>query len=127
MSQRRIADKNKLIRNEQTVQKHEIETDPEDPNVFMEVWVKELTFLDIQKAAQNMLKLNDEGGVDFSFEGYWSHAFEHFIEKTNPPMTPQELLNLKGFVGDKLSKVLPQPNELVEEMQGGFQNATETK
>jgi len=125
VSQRRVAEKSLLL-NENRMHKHEVSVDPDNPDVIMEVWVRELTFLDIQRATQEMLVMNNEG-LSFSFEGYWRHAFGNFVVKTNPSLTTQELLDLGGYAGDQLSKVLPQPNDLIEEMQGGFRNPTETE
>jgi hypothetical protein len=40
-------------------------------------------------------------------------------------LTPKELLDLKGYVGDQIAKVLPKPNEILEDMTGNFTNVTE--
>mgnify|MGYP003651770705 CR=1 FL=1 len=126
MSQRRIANKNQLL-NSQNVQKHDVQVDPNDSEVIMEVWVKDLSFLDLQGAAQEMVKVNPEGGVEFSLESYWRHAFTNWITETNPELTADELCSLSGFAGERLSKILPQPNDLAEALQGGFRNPTETE
>ena len=126
MSQRRVANKSQLL-NSQNVQKHDVQVDPNDSEVVMEVWVKDLSFLDFQCAAQEMVKVNPEGGVEFSLESYWRHAFTHWVTKTNPELTPDELCSLNGFAGERLSKILPQPNDLAEALQGGFRNPTETE
>jgi len=126
VSQRRVANKSQLL-NSQNVQKHEVQVDPNDSEVIMEVWVKELTFLDIQRAAQEMIIIQEGGDLGFSLEGYWRHAFSHWVTRTNPELSANELLELSGYAGDKLAAILPQPNDLVEAMQGGFHNPTETE
>lgn len=125
MSQRRIAQKSQLL-NEQKVTTHQIPVDPDDPDVYMEVTVKSLTFLDIQRAAQEMLEFVD-GQTVFKFEGYWRHAFTHWVVSTNPSLTTDELLNLNGFVGEQLSQVLPKPDEMAQEVEGGFREPIETE
>ena len=34
--------------------KYEIKVDPDDPEQIMEIWIRDITFFDVQKAAQNM-------------------------------------------------------------------------
>jgi hypothetical protein len=94
--------------------------DPDDKDVVMEVWVRDLTFLDIQRAAQEMLKVGGDGQVVISLEDYWKHAFTQWVVRTNPSLTVDEMLQLSGYIGEQLSKVLPNPNELAEVLQGGF-------
>ena len=53
--------------------KHEIGTDPDDPEMVMEVWIRDITFLDIQKAAQSMFQM-DGDDVSLDLEGYWNFA-----------------------------------------------------
>jgi hypothetical protein len=126
VSQRRVANKSQLL-NSQNVQKHDVQVDPDDSEIIMEVWVKDLSFLDVQCAAQEMVKVNPEGGIEFSLESYWRHAFANWVTKTNPELTADELCSLNGFAGERLSKILPQPNDLAEALQGGFRNPTETE
>ena len=52
-----VANKNLLMRRHDE-QKHEISVDPDDPNVIMEVWVRDVSFFDIQKAAQEMFNIS---------------------------------------------------------------------
>ena len=118
-----VKDKNQFLRkNDDTM--HLIRVDPDDPDAVIEVWVRDITFLDIQAAAQKMLT-NDGGQVGLSLEGYWNHAFSNWVTKSNPHLSEDDLLNLNAYVGDNLSKVLPQPNDIAEALQGGFTNAAE--
>ena len=59
---------------------------------------------DIQAAAQKMLRV-ENGDVTLDLAGYWEHAFSHWITKTNPSLTTQELLSLKGYIGEQVCKV----------------------
>jgi hypothetical protein len=85
----------------------------------MYIWVRDISFLDIQKAAQTMFVV-EKGDVTFNLSGYWEHAFKHWITRTEPDLSKDELLSLKGFVGEQISNVMPQPNDIAEAMQGGF-------
>ena len=79
--------------------------------------LKEPTFLDMQKAAQFLIK---EGGVDLS--DYWTYAFANWVESTE--MSTEELLRLIPEAGKALSELLPSPEEMVEML--GFSKAKST-
>ena len=81
--------------------------------------LKEPTFLDMQKAAQFLIK---EGGVDLS--DYWTYAFANWVESTEPEMSTEELLRLIPEAGKALSELLPSPEEMVEML--GFSKAKST-
>ena len=85
----------------------------------MHVWIRDLSFLDIQNAAQTMFNIVN-GEISFNLSGYWEYAFEHWITRTDPELTKAEILSMKGYVGEQISRVMPQPNEIAEAMQGGF-------
>ena len=38
--------------------RHEIQVDPDDSEAIMEIWVRNMSFFDIQKAAQEMFVMN---------------------------------------------------------------------
>lgn len=120
-----IQNKSLLLKND-TATKHTIGVDPDDESVVMEVWIKDISFLDIQAAAQRMF-LVEKGDVTLQLEAYWRFAFSNWISKTNPSLTVDELCSLKGFIGEQISQILPQPNELAEAMQGGFTNQNSKK
>jgi hypothetical protein len=115
---KKIVNKNLLLKNDELI-KHKVRADPDDEDAIFEVWIKEISFLDIQNAAQRMFVVKD-GDVSMSLSGYWEFAFSNWIVKTNPSLSKEELLSLKGYVGEQISKVLPQPNDLAEVLQGGF-------
>jgi len=120
MNQQVVQNKNLLLKNEELT-KHTVRVNPDDEMQVMEVWVRDITFLDIQAAAQEMFKVN-KGDITLSLGGYWRFAFKNWVVKTNPVLSKEELLSIKGYVGEQIANVLPQPNELAEAMQGGFTN-----
>lgn len=103
-------------------QKHEVVIDPDNPELIMEVWVRDITFLDIQRAAQKMFIL-DNNTASLDLHAYWEHAFSNWVVKTNPELSTEELLNLNSEVGQQIANLLPKPDELAEAMQGGFTKA----
>jgi hypothetical protein len=117
-----VMNKSLLLKNDD-VTKHKIRVDPDDESAIIEVWVREISFLDIQAAAQEMF-LVANGDVALNLKGYWKFAFTNWVTKTNPSLTTEEMLSLKGYVGEQLSKVLPQPNDMAEALQGGVTKPT---
>lgn len=114
-----IANKNLLMRKNDE-QKHEVSVDPDDPDLIMEVWVRDVSFFDIQHAAQQMFDIKKDGQMSLNLEGFYKYAFTNWVVRTNPKLSKDELLNLKGYVGEQISALLPSPNELGEMMSGGF-------
>jgi hypothetical protein len=118
-----VTDKSLLLKtNDET--KHVVPVNPDDPSQVIEVWVRDISFLDIQDAAQKMVFVQN-GEISLSLKAYWEHAFSNWIVRTNPSLTGAELLSLKGPIGEAVSRVLPQPNEIAEAMQGGFMTPSE--
>ena len=110
--------KSLLLKNDD-VTKHKVRVDPDDESAVMEVWIRDISFLDIQAAAQEMLIISN-GEVSLNLKGYWQFAFSNWITKTNPSLTTDELLSLKGYVGEQITSILPQPNDMAEALNGGF-------
>ena len=102
--------------------KYEIKVDPDDPEQIMEIWIRDITFFDVQKAAQNMF-LMDGNDVSLDLEGYWNHAFSEWVVRTNPELSTDELMQINAFAGQQIAALLPKPDELAEAMQGGFTKA----
>ena len=113
-----VINKSLILKNDD-VAKHKVRVDPDDESAVMEVWIRDISFLDIQAAAQEMFLVGN-GDISLNLKGYWQFAFTHWITKTNPELTTDELLSLKGYVGEQITKILPQPNEIAEALQGGF-------
>ena len=113
-----IQNKSLILKND-TSTKHVIRIDPDNESSVMHVWIRDLSFLDIQNAAQTMFNIVD-GEISFNFSGYWEYAFSNWITRTDPELTKEEIMSLKGYVGEQISKVMPQPDKIAEAMQGGF-------
>tara|TARA_R100001163_G_scaffold51501_2_gene38899 strand:- start:338 stop:616 length:279 start_codon:yes stop_codon:yes gene_type:complete len=88
----------------------------------MEVWIREITFFDVQKAAQSMFSM-EGNDVSLNLDGYWRYAFSEWVVRTNPDLTVDDMMNLNAYVGQQIAALLPKPDELAEAMQGGFTKA----
>ena len=119
MKKPQIVNNKSLLLKKNVITKHQIGIDPKDESLVMEVCIRDISFLDIQAAAQEMFMI-DKGDVTMNLKGYWKFAFSNWITETNPSLTTDELLSLSGYVGEQISKILPQPNEIAEALQGGF-------
>ena len=58
----------------------------------------------------------EKGDVELDLAGYWEFAFSNWITDTNPKLTTDELLSLKGYVGEQISR-FTQPNDMAEALQ----------
>ena len=117
----KVANKNKILTKKNEHQ-HKISADPDDPDSVMEVWIREITFLDVQKAAQMMFVVGGDG-VTLDLEAYWKYAFTNWVVGTNPELGGEGMTQLNAYVGEQLASLLPKPDELAEAMQGGFTKA----
>ena len=117
-----IVDNKENIVAKKNERRHEIGVSRDNPDEKMEVWVRDITFFDGQKAAQNLF-LVDGDDVKLDLEGYWKYAFTNWVLRTNPELSPDALANVNAYVGQQLAGLLPKPDELAEVMQGGFTNA----
>ena len=116
-----IVDKEKLTA-KKNEQRYELCVDRDNPDLMMEVWVREITFFDVQQAAQSMFQMKDEE-ISLNLEGYWKYAFTNWVVRTNPELSVDEMLSLNAYVGQQIASLLPKPDELAEAMQGGFTKA----
>jgi len=121
MKMPQIANKETILK-KKNEQRHEVQVDPENPDSVMEVWVRDITFLDVQNAAQRMF-LIVQGEATLDLAAYWEYAFSNWIVRTNPELDVQELLGLNAFIGEQIASLLPKPDEMAEAMQGGFTKA----
>jgi hypothetical protein len=121
MKMPQIANKETILK-KKNEQRHEVQVDPENPDSVMEVWVRDITFLDVQNAAQRMF-LIVQGEATLDLAAYWEYAFSNWIVRTNPELDVQELLELNAFIGEQIASLLPKPDEMAEAMQGGFTKA----
>lgn len=92
---------------------HDIAVDPDEPDIVLRVWVKELSFLEIQDAIKEVVNITQEGDVGVDLAGYWKHMMNVCIDRTEPKMGKAQLYALKPEIANQIIAVLPQPQDLV--------------
>jgi len=108
----KIADPMNLLVNSQAVE-HEIQADENDSEVVMKVWVKELSFMQLQDAIKTFVNLSAGGSVDIDLANYWKYMFAEAIDKTEPRLTIPQMLSLRPFIANQITALLPQPQDLL--------------
>jgi len=112
MTMPKIADPMSLLVNSQAVE-NEIQADENDPDVVMKVWVKELSFMQLQDAIKTFVNLSAAGSVDIDLANYWKYMFAEAIEKTEPRLSIPQMLSLRPFIANQITALLPQPQDLM--------------
>ncbi len=94
---------------------HEIEIDPKgQPGAMLTVWLKEMSFLDMQQAVKEFISFNSETGeVDMDLSKYWRYMFLNCIDKTEPSLSLTQILALRPEVAVRITMLLPQPQEMI--------------
>lgn len=96
-----------------TAKEHMISADPNNPDIGLKVWVRELSFMQMQNAIKTFLNITAQGGVDIDLAAYWKHMFSECIEKTEPRLTPTQMMQLQPYVAQQITSLLPQPQDLI--------------
>tara|TARA_B100001094_G_scaffold241129_1_gene236943 strand:+ start:57 stop:422 length:366 start_codon:yes stop_codon:yes gene_type:complete len=109
-----ISDKSVLFAlNEPTL--HYIKVAP-DREEYLKVWVKEPTWLEVDKAMNSLMKIDARTqNVDFDLNAMTKYMVENFITKTEPSLSALDLLRLNPYVGNQLKEILPNPMDFGEE------------
>ena len=92
---------------------HKVRVDAEDESLVMKVWVKDLTFLQMQEAVKSFVSIDAGGGVDLDLAGYWKYMKDKCIERTEPNLSKTQMMGLSAYVGQQLTALLPQPQDIV--------------
>ena len=80
---------------------------------IIKVWVKGLTFLEMQDAVKEVVSIDPSGGVEIDLAGYWKYMLHKCIERTEPEMSKAQMLALKPDILSRITNYLPQPQDLV--------------
>lgn len=93
---------------------HDIEVDPENnPGAILRVWIKEMSFLQVQKAIKEVVSIDQNGSVNIDLAGYWKYMLTECVDHTEPAMSKVQMFALKPEIANKITDLLPQPQELV--------------
>jgi len=77
---------------------------------YLKVWIKEPTFLQLEKAQAKLINLNSRtNDISLEMDTLFRYLWEAFVEKTEPSLTTIEVLRLKPYVGNQLKEILPDP------------------
>ena len=103
-----VANKDSLfVENESEL--HYVKVAP-DSDEFLKVWIKQPTWLQVEKAMNTVLKLDPKTqSMDLDLNSMYRFMIENFIDKTEPSLSAVDLLRLTPFVGNQLKEILPNP------------------
>ena len=124
MEQKKIlTDKSKLLaRTESTI--HYVKIEP-NSDEHLKVWIKEPTYLQLEQAQMKLFNVDvNSKDVSFDMVEVYRYLVEAFVEKTEPMLTPIDLLRLNPYVGQQLKNILPDPfsfMEVDEDLKGNIE------
>jgi len=94
-----------------------------DSEEYLKVWIKEPTFLQLEKAQAKLINLNSRTqDISLEMDTLFRYLWEAFVEKTEPALTTIEILKLSPYVGSQIKEILPDPFD----MQSGDENLKES-
>ena len=81
-----------------------------DSDEYLKVWIKQPTWLQVEKAMNTVLKLDAKTqSMDLDLNAMYRYMVDNFIDKTEPSLSTVDLLRLKPYVGNQLKEILPNP------------------
>jgi hypothetical protein len=88
----------------------------EDKDEYLKVWVKEPTWLEVDKAMNSMMKIDAKRqDMDIDLNAMFKFMVENFIVKTEPSLSAIDILRLTPYVGNQIKEILPNPFTAFEE------------
>lgn len=108
MDKKTVSDKNKLFAPSDS-KLHHVRVAP-DSDEYLKVWVKEPTFIQLEKAQAKLINLNSRtNDVSIEMDTLFRYLWEAFVEKTEPALTVVEVLRLSPYIGNQIKAILPDP------------------
>ena len=81
-----------------------------DSEEYLKVWIKEPTFLQLEKAQAKLININTTtNDVALEMDALFRYLWEAFVEKTEPALSTIEILKLNPYVGRQIKEILPDP------------------
>lgn len=88
----------------------------EDIDEYLKVWVKEPTWLEVDKAMNSLMKIDAKSqNFDLDLNAMYRFMVENFVVKTEPSLSTIDILRLSPYVGNQLKEVLPNPFDAFSE------------
>ena len=83
---------------------------------FLKVWVKEPTWLEVDKAMNAMMKIDAKRqDMELDLNAMFRFMVENFVVKTEPSLSAIDILRLTPYIGNQLKEILPNPFSALEE------------
>ena len=102
-----VEDKSRLFAKQDT-ECHELRVSPDSDDI-LKVWIKEPTWLQVEQALGTMMKVDANQQLDINMDKMYRYMIEEFVEKTEPSLSPIEMLKLSPYLGSQLKVILPNP------------------
>ena len=111
MNKKIVQNKNALFATSEPVL-HFVKVRP-DSDEYLKVWIKEPTFLQLEKAQAKLINLNARTkDISLEMDTLFRYLWEAFVEKTEPSLTSIEVLRINPYVGNQIKGILPDPFDL---------------
>ena len=108
MDKKTVSNKSSLFASSASVL-HYVRVAP-DSDEYLKVWIKEPTFLQLEKAQAKLINLNSRtNDISLEMDTLFRYLWEAFVEKTEPSLSAIELLRLNPYVGNQVKEILPDP------------------
>ena len=79
---------------------HYVKCSP-DSDEYLKVWIKQPTWLQVEKAMNTVLKLDAKTqSMDLDLNAMYRYMVDNFIDKTEPSLSTVDLLRPNPFQGD---------------------------
>ena len=94
---------------------HYIKVAP-DREEYLKVWVKEPTWLEVDKAMNSLMKVDTRSqNLDLDLNAMYRYMVENFIVKSEPSLSTLDLLRLNPYIGSQIKEILPNPFDAFSE------------
>ena len=108
MERKTLKNKNSLFTSTESTL-HHVRVAP-DSDEYLKVWIKEPTFLQLEKAQAKLINLNSKTqDISLEMDTLFRYLWEAFVEKTEPSLSAIEILRLNPYVGNQIKEILPDP------------------
>ena len=114
---RKIVEKNSLLAKKT---EERIEIDVGDDEILV-VYVKPLTFLDLQYLIENVIDVNSESN-QVNLNAFFDFLFTRLISRTEPDLTVDDMKLLPADVAQRILLSLPSLNDMGDLLTSGFRN-----
>ena len=98
--------------------RHEVNT----PDGTLIIYVKPLSWIEQQEAMSQFVDfkvVDGEASPSIDLGGYWRYVLTRCIDRTEPALSKEDLLNLKPGVGDAIQAFLPSLTDIMQQFASG--------